>query len=201
MVEGLRTVLSECEDLQFAGSVSTPAEALDALRRMRPGIVLIDMSAGLASALRLVSGLSAACPQTMSVLWVTDLAEADAFRALQLGVRGIARKTLPVAKLIECLREVGRGRIWMDQPQPEVEFLRNREGSRLTPREKQIVALVCRGLRNKQIAENLHITPGTVKVHLMHIFEKTGLKDRLALAVRGRELIGSEPYEELKAIR
>lgn len=201
MVEGLRTVLSECEDLQFAGSVSKPAEALDALRRMRPGIVLIDMSAGLASALRLVSGLSAACPQTMSVLWVTDLAEADAFRALQLGVRGIVRKTLPVPKLIECLREVGRGRIWMDQPQPEVEFLRNREGSRLTPREKQIVALVCRGLRNKQIAENLHITPGTVKVHLMHIFEKTGLKDRLALAVRGRELIGSEPYEELKAIR
>jgi hypothetical protein len=48
-------------------------------------------------------------------------------------------------------------------------------------------------LRNKQIAENLHITPGTVKVHLMHIFEKTGLKDRLALAVHGRELAGVEP--------
>lgn len=47
--------------------------------------------------------------------------------------------------------------------------------------------------RNKQIAENLHITPGTVKVHLMHIFEKTGLKDRLALAVHGRELAGVEP--------
>jgi DNA-binding NarL/FixJ family response regulator len=55
------------------------------------------------------------------------------------------------------------------------------------------VRLVCRGLRNKQIAENLHITPGTVKVHLMHIFEKTGLKDRLALAVHGRELAGVEP--------
>ena len=47
-------------------------------------------------------------------------------------------------------------------------------------------------MKNKQIAENLHITAGTVKVHLMHIFEKTGLKDRLALAVHGRELAGTD---------
>lgn len=47
-------------------------------------------------------------------------------------------------------------------------------------------------MKNKQIAENLRITPGTVKVHLMHIFEKTGLKDRLALAVHARELVGTE---------
>jgi DNA-binding NarL/FixJ family response regulator len=84
----------------------------------------------------------------------------------------------------------------MDEPQPGPDFLRSREASRLTPREKQIVALICRGLRNKQIAEQLHITPGTVKVHLMHVFEKTGLKDRLALAVRGRELIGMEEAAE-----
>ena len=62
----------------------------------------------------------------------------------------------------------------------------------LTPREKEVVHLICKGLRKKQIAENLRITPGTVKVHLMHIFEKTGLKDRLALAVHGRELVGVE---------
>jgi DNA-binding NarL/FixJ family response regulator len=48
-------------------------------------------------------------------------------------------------------------------------------------------------MKNRQIAEDLHITPGTVKVHLMHIFEKTGLQDRLALAVHGRELVGEAP--------
>ena len=72
------------------------------------------------------------------------------------------------------------------------EFLHRKEVSRLTPRERQIVSLICRGMKNKQIAENLRITPGTVKVHLMHIFEKTGLKDRLALAVHARELVGAE---------
>jgi DNA-binding NarL/FixJ family response regulator len=53
-------------------------------------------------------------------------------------------------------------------------------------------------MKNRQIAENLRITPGTVKVHLMHIFEKTGLKDRLALAVHGQELVGVEPQQQVK---
>jgi DNA-binding NarL/FixJ family response regulator len=191
-VEGLRKVLSEHEDLEFVGAVSRISEAMEALGRVRPDIALIDLAAGLPPALRLVGGLKSVSARTQGVLWVADLPESEAFRALQVGVRGIAKKTLPVGKLIECLREVGQGKIWMDEPQPAPDFLRNREASRLTPREKQIVALICRGMRNKQIAENLHITPGTVKVHLMHIFEKTGLKDRLALAVRGRELIGAE---------
>ena len=51
---------------------------------------------------------------------------------------------------------------------------------------------VCGGLKNKEIAEALAITPGTVKVHLMHIFEKTGVKDRFELAVQGRRLLGTE---------
>lgn len=195
-VEGLQRVLAECEDLEFVGSSAKPTEAMDALARVRPDIVLIDLAGGLIPALRLVSTLRAAASKSVPVLWVVDLPEGEAFRALQSGVRGIVRKTLPVSKLVECLREVAKGRIWMDEQQPAAEFLHHREASRLTPREKQIVALICRGLRNKQIAENLHITPGTVKVHLMHIFEKTGLKDRLALAVRGRELIGAEPFAE-----
>jgi DNA-binding NarL/FixJ family response regulator len=199
VVEGLRKVLAECEDLEFAGSVPRATEALDALGRVRPNVALIDLSGGLAPALRLVAGLRAVSPQSLAVLWVVDLPEGEAFRALQMGVRGIIKKTLPLPKMLEGLREVAKGRIWMDEPQPDVEILRNRESSRLTPREKQIVALICRGLRNKQIAENLHITPGTVKVHLMHIFEKTGLKDRLALAVRGRELIGDKAVAEEQA--
>ena len=195
-VEGLQKVLSESEDMQFVGALPKATEAMEALARVRPDIVLIDLAGGFTPALRLVSALRAASSKALPVLWVVDLPESEVFRALQMGVRGIIRKTLPVAKLLEGLREVAKGRIWMDEPQPDVEFLRSREASRLTPREKQIVALICRGLRNKQIAENLHITPGTVKVHLMHIFEKTGLKDRLALAVRGRDLIGAEALAE-----
>jgi two-component system nitrate/nitrite response regulator NarL len=189
VVEGLQKVLGECNDLVFAGAVSRPSDALEAIQRIRPNVVLIDGSNGLTAALRLLGNLKAAAP-THPILWVVDLPEMDAFRALQMGARGIAKKTLPTATLLECLREVGAGQIWMQESEQIAEFLQRKDSSRLTPREKEVVRLICRGLRNKQIAENLHITPGTVKVHLMHIFEKTGLKDRLALAVHGRELAG-----------
>jgi two-component system, NarL family, nitrate/nitrite response regulator NarL len=192
VIEGLQKVLAETSDLVFAGSVSRPADALEAVERIHPNIVLIDGSTGLTAALRLLGHLKTAGP-AHPVLWVVDLPEMDAFRALQMGARGIVRKTLPSSQLIECLREVGAGQIWMQETEQLAEFLHRKDASRLTPREKEVVRLICRGLRNRQIAESLRITPGTVKVHLMHIFEKTGLKDRLALAVHGRDLVSEEP--------
>jgi two-component system nitrate/nitrite response regulator NarL len=191
VIEGLQKVLAECNDLEFAGAVSRASDALEAIQRIRPNVVLIDGSTGLTAAFRLLGNLKASGP-IHPVLWVVDLPEMDAFRALQMGARGIVKKTLPTTTLLECLREVGAGQIWMQESEQIADFLQRKDASRLTPREKEVVRLICRGLRNKQIAENLHITPGTVKVHLMHIFEKTGLKDRLALAVHGRELAGVE---------
>jgi DNA-binding NarL/FixJ family response regulator len=64
-----------------------------------------------------------------------------------------------------------------------------RAAMRLTRRERQIVEAVSKGMKNKQIAEALGITPGTVKVHLMHIFEKTGARNRFQLALQGPELL------------
>jgi two-component system nitrate/nitrite response regulator NarL len=191
-VEGLQKVLGNSPDLEFAGSVSRISEAFEALGRVRPDLALIDLSSGLAPALRLAGNLKTVALPCHTILWVVDLPEMDAFRALQMGVRGILKKTLPVSKLMECLREVAAGKVWMDGAPQAGEFMQRKESSRLTPREKEIVGLICRGMKNKQIAENLRITAGTVKVHLMHIFEKTGLKDRLALAVHARELIGAE---------
>ena len=197
VVEGLEKVLAACDDLVFAGSVRNIGEAFEAVSRIRPDIVLVDLSSGLTSALRLIASLKASSTVSQGVLWVVDLPEIETFRALQMGVRGIVRKTLPVPNLLECLRVVGNGQVWMDDSEQVNTFFQRKEASRLTPREKQVVNLICRGMKNKQIAENLHITPGTVKVHLMHIFEKTGLKDRLALAVHGRELVGIEQFKEV----
>lgn len=203
-VEGLRRVLGTCDDLEFAGAVSKISDAFEALNRVHPDVALIDLNGGLAAALRLVASLKSTSSTIHPILWVVELPEFEAFRALQLGVHGILKKTRPVEKLLECVREVAAGKIWMEDSDHVTDFLHRQETSRLTAREKQVVQLICRGMKNKQIAENLHITPGTVKVHLMHIFEKTGLKDRLALAVHGRKLIGAEAAEtpalqELKA--
>ncbi len=199
VLEGLAKVLSECPDLEYAGSAMTLTEALEGLRERHPDVILVDQGAGLKLVFQFISDVKSTSARCQPVLWVNDLAEIDCFRALQLGARGILKKSLPIPSVIECLRSVGRGNVWIENSLSEhmAGSLDRRSAPRLTPREKEIVHHVCAGMKNKEIAEALTITAGTVKVHLMHIFEKTGVKDRFELAVHGRRLLGVEHAEEV----
>jgi two-component system, NarL family, nitrate/nitrite response regulator NarL len=199
VLEGLAKVLSACDDLDYVGAAASLSDALDELRRREPNVVLVGQTAGLKLVFQFISDARNTSPSCQPILWVNDLAEIDCFRALQLGARGILKKTLPVEALIECVRSVGRGDVWIEGTLSDqvVGALDRRSAPRLTPREKEIVHHVCGGLKNKEIAEALRITAGTVKVHLMHIFEKTGVKDRFELAVHGRRMLGVEHPGEL----
>jgi two-component system nitrate/nitrite response regulator NarL len=196
VVEGLQKILTGHPEFELRGWVSQLNEANEAVRALRPRLLLTDQSAGLNSITRFIGTLKNAEPACHVVLWANDLSEADGMHAVQLGLRGVIKKSAPVATLFQCLREVSAGRVWMEDTSQIVGFLHRREASRLTAREREVVLLICGGLKNKQIAEKLGITAGTVKVHLMHIFEKTGLKDRFALAVHGRNLPGIRATEE-----
>ncbi len=198
VVEGLAKVLDPCEDLELVGSVSRIADALEVIRQSRPDLMLVDQTAGLKMVFQFITDVKSTWSRCQPILWVSDLAEVDCFRALQLGARGIIKKNLPVEALRECLRSVGRGNVWIENTLPESSSPTDRRAApRLTPREKEIVHHVCGGLKNKEIAGALSITAGTVKVHLMHIFEKTGVRDRFELAVHGRRLLGAEHAEEM----
>ena len=201
VLEGLKRVLSACEDLEFLGSAPGLTDGLEALRELHPDILLVDQAAGLKVVFQFISDVKSTSARCQPVLWVNDLAEVDCFRALQIGARGILKKTVPVESVVECLRSVGRGNVWIESSlSTEGQAAMDRRSTpRLTPREKEIVHHVCGGLKNKEIAEALSITPGTVKVHLMHIFEKTGVKDRFELAVHGRRLLGIEHAGEVRA--
>jgi DNA-binding NarL/FixJ family response regulator len=192
VIEGLRRVFDSAGEFELVRWASSYAEAQAALVELRPQLLLIDQSAGLKSTFRFLTEIREVCPTSYPVLWVTELAEVDCFRALQMGARGIAKRSLPVEEFLDCLRTVARGSIWLESntPPPDTAGYPRRQSPRLTPREREIVGCLCRGLRNKEIAQELSITPGTVKVHLMHIFEKTGVKDRFELAVHGRQLLG-----------
>ncbi len=102
VLEGLYGVLAKCDDLVFAGAVSRINDAFEETNRLRPDVALIDLSSGgLTSALRYIASLKAASINTHAVLWVVELPEMEAFRALQMGARGIVKKAAPVSKLLE----------------------------------------------------------------------------------------------------
>ncbi len=201
VVEGLARILADTPDLVLIGTASTPSDAIAKVQELQPDIVMIDQASGLRPVFSFLTEMKLASPDSKTILWIVDLAEIECFRALQLGARGILRRSLPVTTMLSCLREVASGKLWLESPINDqvVGFLHRKSQARLTPREREIVRAVCRGMKNKEVAELLHITPGTVKVHLMHIFEKTGVKDRFELAVQGPKLLGFEQEERITA--
>ena len=198
VLEGLEKVLAPTDEFEYLGASSSLTEALGAVREMRPDIMLVDHSSGLKMVFQFISDVKSTWPKCQPVLWVNDLAEIDCFRALQIGARGVLKKTLPVGSIVECLRAVGQGNIWIEgSVEQTLPGFERRAAPRLTPREREIVKQICVGMKNKEIAGTLSITAGTVKVHLMHIFEKTGVKDRFELAMHGRKLLGLEHAENI----
>jgi DNA-binding NarL/FixJ family response regulator len=194
VLEGLARVLEQDGEFEYLGAAAGLSDALDAVREREPDLLLVDQSAGLKQIFQFISDAKSTRPGCHSILWINELAEIDCFRALQLGARGILKKSAGIAAMRTCLRAVSQGEVWIENSLSDrpVSALDRRSAPRLTPREKDIVQHVCGGLKNKEIAEALAITAGTVKVHLMHIFEKTGVKDRFELAVQGRRLLGTE---------
>lgn len=203
VLEGLaRVVDSSSGDFDLIGSTSGLNDALDAVREHHPDVLLVDQSAGLKMIFQFLSDVKSTWAQCQPVLWINDLAEIDCFRALQLGARGILKKTAKIPAIAECLHAVHKGDVWIESSLSEhpLGLMDRRTSPRLTPREREIVHHICVGLKNKEIGEALAITPGTVKVHLMHIFEKTGVKDRFELAVHGRRLLGLDRGNEIARI-
>lgn len=201
VVEGLAGILASNPDFELIGSAPNPVEAIARISELQPDLVLVDQASGIRPVFTFLSELKIAAPSARAILWIIDLAEIECFRALQLGARGILRRSLPVTTMLDCLHTVAKGNLWLENSISDqvVGFLNRKSTNRLTPREREIVRAVCRGMKNKEIADHLHITPGTVKVHLMHIFEKTGVKDRFELAVQGPKLLGLESEESISA--
>ena len=98
----------------------------------------------------------------------------------------MVRKTAPIEDLMNCIRTVAAGGNWMDgallsDASKPVQHMR----SPLTVRETQVMDLIQLGMRNKEIGVHLGIQTGTVKIHMKHIFEKTGIRGRYGLALSG----------------
>ena len=180
--EGLRTLLAGCTDLKFGEATNSLERAIQDC--LPCDVLLLDKGFGIQSTLDWLAEAPPAKPAV--VIWGVSITEAEALRFLQAGAHGILRKTANLASVIACLRSVGAGRSWMEDCVFRDQSRSDRyPRSELTTREQQVLELVERGCKNKEIAQELGIRPGTVKIHLKHIFEKTGVRGRYGLALNG----------------
>jgi len=209
-VEGVRAVLASTIDLRVSGVCENLALCREISRRQRPDVVLVDKALGMQAVMDWIQDLRLAeqdmerlaaspmsygdgspvpvvsRPMPKTVVWGVSMTEAEALRFLQAGAKGILRKSTSPANMLNCIRTVVEGRNWMEETVFREQPREDRyPRSELTPREQQVMELVEHGLKNREIARELGIRPGTVKIHLKHIFEKTGVRGRYGLALTG----------------
>jgi DNA-binding NarL/FixJ family response regulator len=185
-MEGLRCLMESIDGPRVVAVESNVDAAVTAVRELQPSLLIVDKGLGVPNFTDWMRLLNAAEKPTAVIVWGTLMSQSEAVRFLQAGASGVIRKTAPLQELADCVKAVAAGGNWMESAasrDPREPFRTAR--SSLTPREVQVMDLVEHGLKNKEIGESLGIRTGTVKIHLKHIFEKTGIRGRYGLALSG----------------
>lgn len=191
VLDGLEKVFDLEPDIDVVARCVNGEEALAAVRQHRPDILLIDLRMPRMDGLAALQMLRDEELPTKVVLLAAAVDKHEVLEAMRLGVRGIVLKELAPRLLVQCVRKVHAGEQWVEKRSftGALETLLQREaGAReaaavLTPREIEMVRMVASGLRNKEVAERLFITEGTVKTHLHHIYEKLNVQNRVELTL------------------
>ncbi|HUJ23374.1 MAG TPA: response regulator transcription factor [Bryobacteraceae bacterium] len=197
--DGVKHLLSLEPDFQVVGEVGDGDEVLGAVERYHPDILLLDLKMPGAHGLTILQKLQSANNVETKVIVLTASEDKSEFvQAMKLGTSGIVLKQSPTELLYKSIRKVYAGEIWLDSHTTAAvmrQFAsgeessgdpangRVRERSPLSQREREIVALVAQGFKNKEMAEKMFISEQTVKNHLHNIFDKLGVSDRLELAL------------------
>lgn len=189
ILDALAGLLRSENGFEIVAACASGAEALKAVRQHRPDILILDLRMPDQNGLEVLRALAGENLPTRVILLTATIEESEMLEALRLGVCGVLLKEMASASVAQCVRMVHAGERWLEKRSAArmIEKLARREGGAreaatlLTPREHEIVILIGRGLRNKEIAARLTIREQTVKVHLSHIYAKLGVDGRLAL--------------------
>jgi DNA-binding NarL/FixJ family response regulator len=204
MRAGLGQLIGGQPDLVVGGEAGNPAEALQALARQRPDLILTDLTMPGRSGLEFIKDLRAAHPE-IPILVVSMHDEAVyAERVLRAGARGYIMKEAGGENLLGAIRQVLRGEVYVSHKMSAriLEDLSTRRprGStspieRLTDREFEVFQLIGQGKGTREIAAELHLSPKTVDVHRSHLKEKLGLRDATALIRHAVRWVETRPPE------
>jgi len=181
-------------NFDVVATVNTGAAALDTLASARPDLLILDNGMPERSGLDVLRTLRSRGDARPVVLLTGGLNDELAREAIQLSVNGIVIKATAPRDLLTCLESVVQGRRWLDQDvmQRVMEQAMSPDTPRdpfevLSGRERAVASLARRGLRNKEIAEELGLTEGTVKVHLHKVFDKLNIRGRTELILLAQD--------------
>ncbi|MDW8233832.1 MAG: response regulator transcription factor [Roseiflexaceae bacterium] len=194
---GLAAVLAREPGIEVVGEAGDGAAALDFVARHPVDLVMMDLQMPGMDGIEATRRIKALRP-AISIIVVTVLAKPDALmEALRAGVAGYLLKDASRREIIGAVRQVLHGEAFLN-PDLVLQTLRRLAHATsgddtppiepLTPREQQVLRLLMQGKTNREIARELIISPGTVKVHVEHIIAKLGVSDRTQAAVRALEL-------------
>lgn len=177
--QGLRSLLRQQPDLEVVAEVERASELLNTLAAVPCDLLLLDlqMERWMVNDIETLAGVT-----RVIVLTASERIE-DGLAALRLGARGVVQKRFAVETLMEAIRAVEEGLVWMPATlQAELAAqLRSAPTVKLTVRENEIVRCVALGLRNAEIAAQCQIGEATVKTHINNIFQKLDVRDRVEL--------------------
>jgi len=184
--EGLAALINDQADMRIVGQGSTGHEAIKLFRDLQPDVALMDVRLPDISGIDAMITILSEFPEARVVIVTSSEGDVEMQRALEGGARGYMLKSMPPREVLEAIRKVHGGKKAI--PAEIATHLANHMSDEaLTTREVEILQLVAEGNRNRDIAEQLFISEGTVKVHIKHIMEKLGANDRtqaITIAVR-----------------
>jgi len=184
--EGIATIIRSQPDMVLVSQAATGGEAVQQYRQHQPDVTLMDLRLPDLSGIDAMIAIRAEFPEARIVMLTTFEGDVEIQRALQAGARGYLLKNMPPSELVQVIRQVHAGKKRVP-PELAAQLAEHMSDDSLTAREVEVLQQIVGGNRNRDIAKLLGISEETVKVHVKHIMDKLGAKDRtqaIAIAVQ-----------------
>ncbi len=178
--EGIALIIGRQSDMEVVGLAATGEEAVTLFARCRPDVTLMDLQLGATSGVDAIRAIRRTDPAARIVVLTMYQGDEDIYRALEAGAVTYVLKDTLSDDLVRVVREVHAGNQPLSSPDVEARLAERAARPPLTPREVQVIELIARGLRNKEIAASLGISEETAQVHVKHILAKLNVQDRTA---------------------
>ena len=186
--EGLRTFLELQDGIEVVGEAADGAGAVAAAERLRPDVVLMDLVMPVLDGVGAMRELRARAPGARVIVLTSFAEDERLLPAIRAGAAGYLLKNSDPQEIARAIRVAHAGQTLLDPSVAGrvVAALNEPAGPELTPREREVLDLIARGLSNKRIALELGLSEKTVKTHVGHVLAKLGVTDRTQAALRAR---------------